>query len=137
MKKITAEELKNDKRDGLTLKRLREFILNNEHLSDDTPVMIERVTDIHFKDDEPNNGWPVYTIGGFHYHSHLILNKSMKEEIELRKTALKEEWEYPRIKNPEDYIYNDEELESLKEQFYRGWCISKDENNIILIYSHY
>lgn len=100
------EKIKNSQ--GLTMKDLRKFIKENEHLSDDMPILCERVTDIHFKSENGRTGWHTYKVEGFGYQMAIEQNKEIQKG----------------------------ELESFKEEFFQSWCITKDENSI-LIYNHY
>jgi hypothetical protein len=56
----------------------------------------------------------------------------MEEEIARRERG--EESEYKLMDNPEEFITKD--FESVKEQFFPSWCITKDES-FIYIYNHY
>ena len=137
---MTKEELLN-KRSEFTMKRLRQFVEDNKEMSDDVPIVIERIQDWYFKDKTLQDGtkisgWEVLKVEGYCYHSALSFNKNMDEEILRRKNG--EEWEYPKIENPLKFKYNKKALEKLKEEFYRGFCISVDnKKEIIYIYSHY
>ena len=134
---MTKEELLNKRTHSMTMKDLREFVLKNQELEDDAPVLVERIIDSYFEPREFNGemtkGWDVLKVEGYHYHQTLRLNEDMLEEIELRKQGNSE---YDKIENPLDYISGEEELEQMKEQFHQAHCITTDEE-IVYIYSHY
>ena len=119
------------------MESLRRFVKENEDLVDDTPILIERVTDNYFQkrdfNDNEISGWDVLKVEGYHYHSSLEWNEKMQEEIERRERG--EEPEYG-MENPSEFIFGEEKLEEMKEQFYIGEGITTDKE-IIYIYSHY
>ena len=133
---MTKEDLLNKKL-HFTMESLRRFVKENEELSDDVPVVIERVTDNYFEGRELNGvqigGWDVLKVEGYHYHSSLEWNNKMQKEIERRERG--EEPEYD-MENPSEFIFGEEKLEEMKEQFYIGEGITTDKE-IIYIYSHY
>lgn len=133
---MTKEELLNKKL-HFTMESLRRFVKENEDLSDDAPIVIERVTDNYFEGREFNgstiSGWDVLKVEGYHYHSSLEWNKKMQAEIERRERG--EEPEYG-MENPSELIFAEKQLEEMKEQFYLGEGITTDKE-IIYIYSHY
>ena len=133
---MTKEDLLNKKL-HFTMESLRRFVKENEELSDDVPVVIERVTDNYFEGREFNgstvNGWDVLKVEGYHYHSSLEWNEKMQEEIERRERGEEPEYE---MENPSEFIFGEEKLEEMKEQFYIGEGITTDKE-IIYIYSHY
>lgn len=112
-----------------TLGDIKRFIKENENLSDDTTVVVQRIEDKYFR----NGGWRTYLVEGESYHNALRFNNEMREEMERIK--LNQEREYPDIKNHSEYLI--EIADNLKDQFYYPNCITKDKNNTILIYGHY
>lgn len=132
---IEREDLKARKMDGLTMKDLRKFVESNKDLPDDTKVLVERITDYYFEGKELNgfksNGWKVLLVNGEIYYNTLEMNKRMEEE-KLRRD--KGEIHYPLIEDPDDYIT--EITDSFKDQFFRAWCITKDDD-FIYIHNHY
>lgn len=133
---MTKEELLNKKL-HFTMESLRRFVKENEDLSDDAPVVIERVTDNYFEGRELNdstvNGWDVLKVEGYHYHSSLAWNEKMQAEIERRERGEEPEYE---MENPSEFIFAEKQLEEMKEQFYIGEGMTTDKE-IIYIYSHY
>ena len=133
---MTKEDLLNKKL-HFTMESLRRFVKENEELSDDAPVVIERVTDNHFEKRDFNGveigGWDVLKVEGYHYHSSLEWNEKMQEEIERRERGEEPEYE---MENPSEFIFGEEKLEEMKEQFYIGEGITTDKE-VIYIYSHY
>jgi hypothetical protein len=125
---IQKEDLIRSSFPCLTMKDLRDFIDKNKDLPDDTKVLTERVEDRYFGP----KGIPVLLVKGEHYLAIENRNKEMEEEIARRERG--EESEYKLIDNPEEYITRD--FESVKEQFFHSWCITKDES-FIYIYNHY
>ena len=133
---MTKEELLNKKL-HFTMESLRRFVKENEDLGDDTPILIERVTNNYFEGRELNGvqigGWDVLKVEGYHYHSSLEWNEKMQEEIERRERGEEPEYE---MENPSEFIFGEEKLEEMKEQFYIGEGITTDKE-VIYIYSHY
>ena len=119
------------------MESLRRFVKENEELSDDTPILIERVTNNYFEGRELNGsivgGWGVLKVEGYHYHSSLAWNEKMQAEIQRRERG--EEPEYD-MENPSEFIFGEKQLEEMKEQFYIGEGITTDKE-VIYIYSHY
>ena len=119
------------------MESLRRFVKENENLSDDSPILIERVTNNYFEGRELNGvqigGWDVLKVEGYHYHSSLEWNEKMKAEVERRERG--EESEYD-MENPSEFIFAEKQLEEMKEQFYIGEGITTDKE-VIYIYSHY
>lgn len=105
---------------GLNMKALRKFVDENQHLPDDMAVLCERVTDIHFKSENGRTGWDTYKVEGFSYQMAIKKNEDI------------EKGEYPETVKP----WTDEQLELWKEDFFHSWCITTD-NNVVLIYNHY
>lgn len=135
---MTKEELLSKTNHSLRMKQLRKFVENNKDISDEAPIIVERVEDSYFQekpwhDGSMINGWGVLKVEGFHYHSALTRNKEMQEESERRERG--EEPEYG-LENPLEYIFSEEDLEEMKEQFYQPHCISTDKE-VVYIYSHY
>lgn len=141
MNKVTPEYIKQKSGHELTMKNLREFVNKNTDLSDDTPVLIERITDFYFEArihaGKEIKGWPVLLNEGWIWHEQKNFIESLKQDIERRKTG--QESDYPDLENPEQIIKDFEDNEdSFKEQFHTGWDIQRDKNNdLVLIYSHY
>ena len=133
---MTKKELLSKKL-HFTMESLRRFVKENEDLGDDTPILIERVTDNYFEkrdfNDNEISGWDVLKVEGYHYHSSLAWNEKMQEEIERRERGEEPEYE---MENPSEFIFAEKQLEEMKEQFYIGEGITTDKE-IIYIYSHY
>lgn len=130
MKKIKKKELLDSKYQGLKMKDLRRFVENNLDITDETPVLCQRIEDYYF--DE--GSWSVYLVEGEWWYSMERLNKNMDKEIVRRKNG--EEEQYPKIKNP--LKHKVKMNDSLKEQFFQSWCITKEnDNSTVLIYNHY
>ena len=133
---MTKEELLRKKL-HFTMESLRRFVKENEELSDNAPILIERVTDNYFQKRDFNgseiSGWDVLKVEGYHYHSSLAWNEKMQEEIERRERGEEPEYE---MENPSEFIFGEEKLEEMKEQFYIGEGITTDKE-VIYIYSHY
>ena len=133
---MTKEDLLSKKL-HFTMESLRRFVRENGDLSDDVPVVIERVTNDYFEKRDFNgneiSGWDVLKVEGYHYHSSLAWNEKMQAEIERRERG--EEPEYG-MDNPSEFIFAEKQLEEMKEQFYIGEGITTDKE-IIYIYSHY
>ena len=133
---MTKEDLLNKKL-HFTMKDLRRFVKENDFLTDDSPILVERVTDSYFQEREWNGnvigGWDVLKVEGYHYHSSLEWNEKMQEEIERRERGEEPEYE---MENPSEFIFGEEKLEEMKEQFYIGEGITTDKE-VIYIYSHY
>jgi hypothetical protein len=133
---IKEEFLKN--RSDFTMKSLRRFVKKNKDISDDVPIVIERVEDTYFEarvwhDGTNINGWDVLEVEGYQYHSALANNKRMIEEVEWREKGNEKRFS---LENPLESIFNEQELNAIKEQFYSGQCIVTD-GEIIYIHSHY
>ena len=126
---VTKEEILTRANHGLTMGRLRQFILANPQIDDNAPILCERVQDKYYEE----HGWEVYLVEGYNYFATKRMNDRMDEEIERRKNG--EERQYEKIENPEDYKV--ELTDDLKEQFHPGWCITKQEDDLVLIYMHY
>lgn len=140
MKVISKEQLltKYKKSDGLKMKDLREFIEKNKDISDDAPVMCERIEDSYFDGREFNgervDGWDVYLVSDYWYYSAKRMNENMEQEI-LDRAAGKEP-QYPKIENPQEYII--ELTDDLKNQYFHSWCINHDkEKEIVFIHNNY
>ena len=133
---MTKEDLLNKKL-HFTMESLRRFVKENEDLGDDTPILIERVTDNYFQKRDFNgneiSGWDVLKVEGYHYHSSLAWNEKIQAEIQRRERG--EEPEYG-MENPSEFIFAEKQLEEMKEQFYIGEGITTCKE-IIYIYSHY
>ena len=134
---MTKEELLNKTNHSLRMKDLREFVENNKGLDDDSPLVIERVTDLYFEGREWNgkqiDGWDVLKKEGYHYHYSLDWNRKMQEEVDRREQGLEPKY---RMNNPLENIFGERELEEMKEQFYQPHCITTDKE-VVYIYSHY
>lgn len=129
---MTKEELLSSKGHSMKMKDLRKFVEKYKDIDDEAPVVVERVEDHYF---EKVGGWDVLEIEGYHYHSSVEWNKKMQREIERRKRG--EEPEYD-MEDPSLWIFAEEKIESMKEQFYQPHCITTDkEKQIVYIYSHY
>ena len=116
----------------LTVGALRKA-LSNPNLKDDSPVLVQRVEDRYFE----NNNWSVYMKKGEMYWNQHNLNIDMQEEIDRR--ARGEEPECG-MEHPEDYIMKiDEEWEFL-EQYIPTWCVinyGQGDEDILFIDLHY
>jgi hypothetical protein len=132
MQTITKEELLSGNGHSLTMKDLRRFVKENPQIKDEAPVLVERIKDFYFD----KGSWKVYLLEGYWYYSMLQRNQSMQREIERRKNG--EESQYPGIEDPEKHIIKVEDFDDLKDQFFEGWCISKEkDDSTVLIYNHY
>ena len=125
------------------MESLRRFVKENEDLGDDTPILIERVTDNYFEkrdfNDNEISGWDVLKVEGYHYHSSLAWNEKIQAEIQRRERGEEPEYE---MENPSEFIFAEKQLEEMKEQFYLAEGITTEARNepskeIIYIYSHY
>ncbi len=148
MNKITKEELLNSTAHGLTMKDLRRFINNNPQISDDAPVMVERVEDKYFNGVDisgmqgdsgvlpkgsKSEGWKVLLVEGYGYWNASQFNDKMYKEIENRKLG---KGEYSEKLNPKEAIV--ELTDDLKEQFFPSFCITKStDDRLVYIYNHY
>ena len=139
---MTKEDLLNKKL-HFTMESLRRFVKENEDLGDDTPILIERVTDNYFEKRDFNgneiSGWDVLKVEGYHYHSSLAWNEKIQAEIQRRERGEEPEYE---MENPSEFIFAEKQLEEMKEQFYLAEGITTEARNesskeIIYIYSHY
>ena len=110
-------------------------------IEDEAPVMIERVEDKYFEgidfQGKKTKGWDVYNKEGYNYLTQQKLVEDLKYAKDLVDKGEMDDLDF----NPE-YIKKmklptQEELDALKEQFYPGWCISNDDDDIVLIFSHY
>jgi hypothetical protein len=127
MNTLTREDLK--KRYGLTVGRLKQFLNEHPELSDDAPVLVERVEDFYFE----KNGWSVYLKEGEHYHYAEKTNQNMLDEIARRERGEKPEY---GMENPADYIHelSDED----KNKYIPTWCCVKyPDEDILFIDLHY
>jgi len=138
MKTISKEDLleKSKRTHGLNMKELREFVEDNPDISDDAPVMCERVTDFYFNKSEFRGqlieGWEVYLTRGMSIYNIEYHNKNMRQEI-LDRAAGKEP-QYPGIENPEIMEITDEDMD----QYHHSHCITADkEKEIVFIHNHY
>lgn len=130
---INREELQSYvKNHHLSVGALRKFLEKNPDLTDDTPVVIQRVEDMYYDGFEFNgsqtNGWGVWAHAGDSYYSAKSMNERMLEEIETR--ARGEEWQYPKIEDPTEFItdLNDKEL---LDKYSPAWCIFTDKEKDI------
>ena len=134
---MTKQELLNKTNHSMRMKDLREFVENNKDILDSAPCIVERVTDDYFESREWNgeitNGWSVFKVEGYHYHSAISWNKYMREEMEIIKNGGERQYS---LDNPEEHIIGEKELENIKEEFYQPHCINTDKE-IVYIYSHY
>ena len=137
---IDREELQSYLKNGhLSVGSLRRFLKKNPELSDDTPVVIQRVEDMYYDGFDFNgsqtNGWGVWPHKGESYWSAESMNKRMLEEIETRESG--KEWQYPKIEDPNEFIY-DLEDKGLLDLYSPAWCIFTDkEKDITYINLHY
>ena len=115
----------------LTAGDLIKFIQENQ-IPMNAPVMIQRVEDVYYEE----HGWGSYLKKGEHYWNADSLNNNMKEEIDRR--ARGEEAEYPRIKDPIDFMTELED-DRLMEQYHPAWCCVgyKDDTDMLFIDLHY
>ena len=97
---MTKEDLLNKKL-HFTMKDLRRFVKENDFLTDDSPILVERVSDNYFESRELNGvqigGWDVLKVEGYHYHSSLEWNNRMQKEIERREKGREPEYD---MENP-------------------------------------
>jgi hypothetical protein len=125
--KLKKEEL--DRVCNLKVGDLRKFLEENTDLTDDAPVLVQRVEDIYFE----RNNWPVYMKEGFLYRSFEQMNDRMMEEIERRSRGEDPHYE---MEHPEKYIHSlgDEE----REQYVPTWkCVKYPDENALFIDLHY
>lgn len=137
---INREELQSYvKNHHLSVGALRKFLEKNPDLTDDTPVVIQRVEDMYYDGFEFNGshttGWGVWAHAGDSYYSAKSMNERMLEEIKTR--ARGEEWQYPKIEDPTEFITDLEDKELL-DKYSPAWCIFTDkEKDITYINLHY
>lgn len=131
MRILNKEEIENRFQDHLTIGDLKKWLEKNSDLPDDSKVLIQRVEDRYFE----NNNWGVYLKDGETVWNQLAFNKDMDEEIERREKG--EESEYPQIKDPNKNII--EITNELKEQYFPAWCCVRysDEEKIMFIDAFY
>jgi hypothetical protein len=126
-KKLTIDEVKNHH--GLSVGDLRKFLKDNPDLTDDAPVLVERIEDFYFE----KNGWGVVLKEGEHYHYIKQSNQNMLDEIARRERG--EDPEYG-MENPSDYIQ--EPTEEDMNQYIHTWCCVKyKDENALFIDLHY
>lgn len=125
--KIKKVDLKT--RYGLTVGSLKKFLADNPDLSDDAPVLVERIEDLYFE----KNGWSVYLKEGEHYHNCKSMNENMRDEIERR--ARGETPQYG-MEDPSKYIK--EPTEEDMNQYIPTWCCVKyKDEDALFIDLHY
>jgi len=144
-------------RHGLTVGSMKKFFKDNPNISDDAPILIERIEDSYFegsdisgcggcKDTEDGiyppgskaEGWGVHLKEGEPYWNVIRMNDNMREEIAIRENG--GESEYPKIEDPSKLICEDEDfLKVMKTQYHSAWCFVKyrDEDEIVFIDIHY
>ena len=149
MNTYTKEELIQARFNGLTMGDLAEFVYKNPQIPRDAKVLIERIEDVYFEgvdisgmnsakgilpEGSKSEGWKVLPVKGENYYNTKNFNEVMFQEIEDRKNG--KESQYPKIKNPKDYIV--ELIDDCKDQFFPAWCISKEnDDSIVYIFNHY
>lgn len=116
---VSKEEVLDNKSFSLNMGELRKFVEENSEIKDSAPVLIQRVEDAYFTGivfkGEKSKGWSVYLREGDTVSMVKNFNKNKKDLIE-------------------DIPIDNE----LMDQFFTPHCISKEEDNsIVLIYSHY
>ena len=131
MRILSKEEIENRFKDHLTIGDLKKWLDKNSDLPDDSKVLIQRVDDRYFK----NNQWGVYLKDGETVYNQLNFNNDMREEIERRENG--EESEYPAIEYPSNLIT--EITDDLREQYFPAWCCVRysDEEKIMFIDAFY
>lgn len=114
MNKLSKEDLK--KGHGLTVGSLKKFLEQHPDISDDAPVLVERIEDFYFE----KNGWRVYPKEGEHYHYVLETNKKMEKEIKRRERGEKPHY---GMEDPSKFIKEptDEDMN----QYIPTWCCVK------------
>lgn len=127
MEIFSKEELvKSDLR--LTVGDLKRFI-NENNLSDDAIVVIQRVEDRYYE----KCGWKVYLKEGY-YSKHM---REWNEDIESGKYLDKDEFSDldEEILKP----YNEEQIKNSMEQYSPAWCCVnyKEDKEILFIDLHY
>jgi hypothetical protein len=128
MNKLSKNDLKA-RHHGLTVGDLRKFLMDHPEISDDQPVLIERVEDIYFQ----KHGWGVYLKEGEVYHNMLSFNENMRNEIDRRGRG--EEPEYG-MEDPSMYIK--EPSEEDMNQYVPAWCCVKyKDDDALFIDLHY
>jgi len=150
---LTLDQLKNRWKDYLTVGQLRKAL---EKYPEDAKVLVQRVEDRYYEgvdisgmtgtlsdgsvgvlpEGTKAEGWPVVLKKASAYYHALDWNKEMHEEV-LRKIA----GEQPEFSfdNPEDRLYTEEEIESMKDQYSPVWSIVqyKDDPNNLYLDLHY
>ena len=131
-KQMSQKELQRFRKGGyLTVGKLKEFLAET-NLPDTALVLVQRVEDKYYE----KHGWDVYLKEGYHFHSHVEMNKNMQDEIERR--ARGEEPEYPKIDDPSKYICSEEDVVHLKEQYHPAWCcVHYSDDEELFIDLHY
>lgn len=112
----TIEEVYESNELNLTVGKLKRYV---ENLPDQTVVMVERVEDKYF-----NNNWQTLKVKGEWYYEALDINQSI-DSGEIDPTLSK---------------ISEEDLNSLKSEFYSAWSSSILKENgktALLIHSHY
>lgn len=104
-------------RHGLTMKDLRQFVMENPNIPGDALVCTERIEDRYFE----NHGWNTF---GFEGHSY-------RDAIKFNENVVNGEFDDNIKTIPK------EELENFKDRFFQSWCISNIDDKIVLIYNHY
>jgi len=129
VKTLTKEELLRSRTGGgLTVGDLRNFLEKNRGMSNDAPVVVERVEDHYYE----NNGWSVYKKGGDLYYNALRWNKDIDSGKYLDKDN------YPNMKEENLKKYTEEDLDDLKSQYTMPFCcFSDEEGDILFINLHY
>jgi hypothetical protein len=128
---LTEEEVKEKFTHYLTVGGLKKSI-ERLNLTDEAKVVIQRVEDVYYN----KHGWGVMLKEGEHYHNAIHMNKNMKEEIARRERG--EEPEYPKMDDPIKYIFEDEVLKELKEQYNPAWgVVEYKDKDFLFIDLHY
>jgi len=124
MRKLSRKEL-FDMNHYLTVGDLKKFLRDNPDITDDAPVVVERIQDIYFKD----NGWGVYLKEGESYYGKIELNSDMKDEIERRRKG-----EEPEYSMEDPSLYIEEVSENDMVQYIPSWsCVKYSDENILFI----
>jgi hypothetical protein len=150
---LTLEKLKTGWKDYLTVGELKAAL---EKYPDEAKVLVQRVEDRYYEgvdisgltgtlsdgsvgvlpEGTKADGWPVVLKKSSAYYHALDWNKEMHEEV-LRKIA----GEKPEFgfDNPEERLYTEEEIESMKDQYSPAWCVVqyKDDPNNLYLDLHY
>lgn len=129
---LTEKEVTEKFTQHLTVGNLKKSI-ERYKIPDEAKVVVQRIEDVYYE----KHGWGVMLKEGEHYHNKISFNEKMKEEIVRRERG--EEPEYEKIKDPNKYICEDEEvLKELKDQYHPAWCVvGYEDKDFLFLDLHY